>query len=180
MCVYTALFEALIGIPPKMLCSGFYPGHADDGGIIGKVVKQAGALFEKQGQVIFNTRRCNAVANVLIQRALAVVYVEAGVPSVLKAANAGFVQRILAARKQVNDVKLFRAALGFRVKAAQGINFIVKQVNAVGLAATHGVQVQQRAANGVFTVLVNRVNVAVAALLQSMAHGLEIQRLPLF
>ena len=89
--------------------------------------------------------------------------VEARIPALLEGGNARLVEGKLARRQHVHLRQFLDGALGFRVEAAQAIDFIVEQIDAQRPGAAHGVEVQQRAAHGEFAVFVDGLHGAVAA-----------------
>ena len=63
--------------------------------------------------------------------------------------------------QQVDGVDFFQRALSVRVKQAQTVNFIVEEIQAIGLFAAHRIQIQQRTAGGVFAMFHDLINVPV-------------------
>ena len=145
----------------------------------GQIVQQAGAGVEKQRQIVFGAARRAPLAEFGKYRAGVVIDLEARIPALLKGGNARLVEGKLARRQHVHPRQFLDGALGFRVEAAQAIDFIVEQVDAQRPGAAHGVEVQQRAAHGEFAVFVDGLHGAVAAFAQGGAQRRGIQHLSL-
>jgi len=145
--------------------------------VLGQVIEQRGRFVEEQRQVILDTRRCNPAAQVLEDRAATEVDIEALTEARLETGDRVFLQGKLAGRQQANGVHLVDGTLVFRIEGAQRLDFVVEQVDPEGQFAAHREQIDQRAAHGEFTVLIHRVDIAIAAGLESGAHLLDIELL---
>lgn len=90
------------------------------------------------------------------------LHLKAVAPLAAEQLNSGLVGGELVRRQQVNGRHFLQRALAVNVEQAQAVDFIVKEIKAVGLIATHREQVEQRAAGGVFAVLHHLIDMAVA------------------
>ena len=145
-----------------------------------QVVKYGGGLLEKQGQVILNARRGNALAHVFVDAAFARVALYQLAPAAAKLAAGGFVHRELAPWQQAHLIYGVQAALAVGVKGADGVDFIIKQVHPVGLLCAHGVQINQAAAHGIFTWAYHLADMAVARKRKLRLECCLIKLLPRF
>ena len=143
--------------------------------VLGQVIEQRRGFVEEQRQVVLDTGRGDPAAQVLKDRAAPEVDIEALAEPRLEARDRILLQRKLSRRQQTNGVHLVDGALVFRIEGAQGLDFVVEQVDAIGQFAAHREQVDQRAAHGEFAVLVHRVDVAIAAGLEPGAHLLDVE-----
>ncbi len=168
----------MVNILPVVLCGGFNTVGAQHGNVLGQVVKQAAALLKEQWQVVFDPGGGNAAAHVLIDRAFSMVHIETLMPAAPEPRNTVVVQRKFAAGEQVDTRYLFQAALVLGVEAAQAVDLVVQQVEAVGQWAAHGEDVQHRAAKGVFAVLIDGVDVVIAAFFQVPSEIRQVELLP--
>ena len=150
-------------ILPEVFGTAFYIRQAENQGVVRQVVKQAVQLFKEQRQVILDAGWYQPLAEILIDRAAAVVDLEMLAEAGAKLGQCRFVEGKLLGRQQMDMLDLVDRALGFGIKGPQGFNFIVKQVDAQRQAAAHGVQIQQRAAHGVVTVLIDGIDTAVTS-----------------
>ncbi len=100
-------------------------------------------MLEKQGQVDLYPAGQNAIADILKNWTAAEVSVETLTEAVAKFLAAVAIERKLAGRQQADAIYLVGGPLGFRVEGAQGLDFVVEQVDAIGSLAAHGVEVQQ-------------------------------------
>jgi len=146
--------------------------------VLRQVIEQRRSLIEEQRQVVLDTGGRDAAAQVLEDRAAPEVDIEALAESRLEAGDRIFLQRKLSRRQQLDRFDLVDGALVFRVEGAQGFDFVVEQVDAIGQFAAHREQVDQRSAYGELAVLVNRIDVAIAAGFQARAHLFDIELLP--
>ncbi len=86
-------------------------------------------------------------------------------------------QRKFAARQQTDTFDLIDGALVFRIEGAQRVDFVVEQVDAVGLVAAHRENIEQRAALGEFAVFVDRGDGAIAGGGEAFAQLLDVEGL---
>ena len=115
-----------------------------------QVIKHRGGLVKEQGQVILNTRGSYAVANVFVDTALGGVALQQLAPAAAKAGPRSVVHREFTPRQQPNLGHWVQAALAVRVKGADAVDLVVKQVHPERHQAAHGKQVDQAAAYRVF------------------------------
>src|SRR5690606_25910100 len=104
---------------------------------------QGAQLFEEQGQIVFDARRNHAATQVLVDRTATVVDLEALAKARPEAGQSALVEGEFPGRQQVDLLDLVDGALAFRIEGAQGLDFIVEQVNPVGQATAHREQVEQ-------------------------------------
>ena len=174
--------DAVLGKPgvdlfPEAAGAAVVIAAGDNRGIVRQVVKQGGALLEKQWQVIFTSPGTAPGADFTVHRALVVIDIEGFVPVHLEAAHRAPVQGILPGRQQVDRLHLVHRPLGFRVKGAQRVHLGVQQVDAVRQLAAHRENVEQRAAQGKFTVLKHGFHIEVAVAQEVAPELVDIQRL---
>ncbi|MCY1416705.1 hypothetical protein D9M71_322210 [compost metagenome] len=172
-----ALFVAVAHVAPELLGGLLDAGQGKHLGVLGQVIEQGRGFFEKQRQVVLNTGRRDAAAQVLEDRAAAKVHVKALAKARLELGHGFFLQGELARRQQAHRFNLVDRALGFRVEGAQGFDFIVEQVDPVRQFAAHREQVDQRAAHSELAVFVHRVDTTVATGFQARARLLHIELL---
>ncbi len=90
------------------------------------------------------------------------LHLKAVAPLAAEQLNSGLVGGELVRRQQVNGRHFLQRALAVNVEQAQAVDFIVKEIKAIGLIATHREQVEQRAAGSIFAVLHHLIDMAVA------------------
>ena len=143
-----------------------------------QVVEQRRGFVEKQRQVILDPGGGNAAGQVLKDRAATEVDIEPLAKARLETGHGVFLQRELAGRQQAHRLHFIDGSLGLRVEGAQGLDFIVEQVDPVRQFAAHREQVDQRTAHGELAMLIHRVNAAITAGLKARAHLFDIKLLP--
>jgi len=119
-------------------------------GVLWQVVEQRRGLVEEQRQVIFDARRGDALAHILVDarpgwvtlEAVAEVLAESGLPFL--------VHRELARGQQADFRHGIQRALRVHVEAGNGLDLVVEQVDAVRQHAAHREQVDDAAAHAVF------------------------------
>ena len=162
---------------PEVFGALLDPRQREQAGVVRQVIEQAGQLIKEQRQVVFDAGGHQAFAQILIQRAAAVVDLKALAKARAKTGQGRLVERKLLGWQQVNAVNLVDRALALGVEGAQGFDFLIEQVDAVRQAAAHWVQVEQGAAYGVVAVLIHGIYAAVAGGVQVQAHLVDIQSL---
>ena len=130
-------------------------------GLLAQVIKHAGGVFKKQRQVVFDAGRCHAVAYVLVQTAAGRVAVQHFAPAAAKQNTRCIVHGKFTPRQQAHFGHRVQAALRIRVKGAYRVDFVIKQIDPVRHQRTHGKQIDEAAAHGVFTRTDDLVHVAV-------------------
>lgn len=108
------------------------------------------------------------------------LHLKAIAPLAAEQLDGGLVGGKLVRRQQINGRHFLQRALAVDVEQAQAVDFIVKEIKAVGLIATHREQVEERAASGIFAVLHHLIDMAVASPLQLIAQRIARQALALF
>ena len=91
------------------------------------------------------------------------LHLEGIAPLAAKQFDRRFVGWELVGGQQIDGVDFFQRALGVRVKQAQTVNFIVEEIQTIGLFAAHRVQIQQRAAGSVFAMFHDLINMPVTS-----------------
>ena len=76
-------------------------------------------------------------------------------PLLTKPSNGCVVKGKFFCRQQVQTLYAFDSTLRIWIKGPQGIDFIIKQVNAYRQGGAHGIDVHQRTAHGILTALGN-------------------------
>ena len=142
-----------------------------------QIVEQGRGFIEKQRQVVLDTRRGDAAAQVLKDRAATEVDIKTLAKARLEPGHRVFLQRELTCRQQAHRFNLVDRALGLGVEGAQGLDFVVEQVDPVRQFAAHREQVDQRAAHGELAMLIHRIDAAIATGLKPGTHLLHIQLL---
>ena len=94
--------------------------------------------------------------------------------------NRRLIGRELMCGQQINGGHLFQRTLAVDVEQAQAVDFIIEEVEAVGLLATHREQVKQGAAGGVLPVFHYLIHMAIAGAVQLSAQGVTRQTLAFF
>ena len=92
------------------------------------------------------------VGNLAIDEAGLRIALELGAVALAKARDRLLAQGKLPGRQQADGLHLVPGALTVRVEGADTLHIRVEEVDAEGLLAAHGKDVQQGAADGVFTV----------------------------
>ncbi|MNC09027.1 hypothetical protein D3C75_566420 [compost metagenome] len=86
--------------------------------------------------------------------------------------DGGFVGRELVGGQQVNGLNFLQRTLGIGIKQAQAVDFIIEEIQAIGLGAAHREQVEQGAAGGVFPVLHHLIHMAITGAVELDAQGI--------
>ena len=141
---------AALGITPEIFRRRFHSAVQTEQGIGREVIEQAGGGLKKQRQVILNACRSQAVADILVELAFRSVALETVTEILAEARNTGLVERKFTRRQQTDFLDGINAALGVDVKRADGLDLVVKQVDAIRQRAAHREQIQQAAAHAVF------------------------------
>nr|BFE90028.1 hypothetical protein GCM10020185_05640 [Pseudomonas brassicacearum subsp. brassicacearum] len=154
------------------------PGREKHLGVLGQVIEQGGGFFEKkQRQVVLDTGGRDPAAQVLEDRAAPEIHIEALAKARLEAGHGIFLQRELLGWQQADRLHFVDGPLVFRVEGAQGLDFVIEQVDAIRQFAAHREQVDQGAAYRELAMLVHRVDAAIATGLKARAHLLDIELL---
>ncbi len=118
-------------------------------GVFRQVIKKRRQFVKKQRQVVLHAIRCDVAAHVLIHTALPNIDLKFVVPAVAKPGDCRIIKWKLFGGQQAHAFNPIHGALRIRVEGAQGIDFIVQQVDTHGQGGTHGVDVHQGTADGV-------------------------------
>ena len=119
-------------------------------GIRREIVRQRRGLFEKERQVVFNPRGRQTFAHILVDRAFVGVARERLAPRRPKACLGFGVHRKFVARQHADFINGIRGALCLGVKAADVVDFVVKEIKSEGGRRTHGKDVDDAAPNAEF------------------------------
>ena len=149
-------------------------------GVLRQVVGQQRGLVEKQRQEIFDAGGGDALRHILVDLAARRVALETLAETLAEGGARGLVHRKLARRQEPHLRHFHDRALAVDVEAADRIDDVVEKVDAVGQRAAHRIEVDQPAAEAVFTGrddLGHRV-VAGECQLQPQRVGAELRALP--
>ena len=146
----------------------------------GQVVEQRGRLLKEQRQVVFGTGRRVALADLAVDVAVLRITLEAGAEALPEQAYRGLVQGELARRQQTDFVAAVERALRLGIEGADGLDFVVEQVDAERLAAAHREQVEQGTAYRELAVFHDLGDAAVAGGIEPCAHGVEVEPVAAF
>ena len=160
---------------------GVYIAHAYGQGVFTDVVEQAGAaVFKKQRQVIFHARAELPLAHGLVHGRLVRVawdfLAETVAEDFLRVRIGGELVR----GQQADFGHGRERALRVGVEGFDAVDFIVKQINAVGQIRAHGEQVHNPAAHGKFARRHHVGHGGITRFHQVFAQPVQIQRLPRF
>jgi hypothetical protein len=114
------------------------------------VIEHRCGFIEEQRQVVLDAGCRHPVADVLIDAALGRVTFEQFAPAAAESRAGVVVHRKLAAGQQSHLGHRIQAALTVRIEGADGIDFVVEQVDAVRHRRSHREQVDQPAAHRIF------------------------------
>ena len=114
----------------------------------GKVVHQGRGRLEEQRQVVLQSAGGAALGDLAVDQAALGVTLDLGAVALAEGAHRLVAQGELPRRKQADAGHLLPGALGVRVEGADALHLVVEEVDAVGLQAPHGEDVQERAAHG--------------------------------
>ena len=176
--VYLPVGVSCLQILPECFGGGFGVADAAADGGGGQVVEQGVEAFEEQGEVVFQAGGAEAVAHILIQRALPRVHIKTLVEAGSEAGDGGLVKGELPRRQQADMLQLPGGELGLRVEAPQGVDLVIQQVDTHGVGAAHGEDVHNGAAHGELPVLIHRLHRLIAGLHHLLPHLFDGEVLP--
>ena len=139
----TALIKAVFNLLIEM------PGHVPvwlwvkHQGIAWQVIEQGSRFVKKQWKVVLYASRHQAFADIPVDQAALRIAGEGFAVVLPETCNGLLIGGKLTCRQHLNGFDFFQRALGFGVKGAQTVDFIVKQVNSVRHFAAHGENVEQ-------------------------------------
>jgi hypothetical protein len=148
-------------------------------GVIRDVFEQGFGLGEEQRQVVLDAAGRHAFLHVLVQRAPAHVDGESVAQGIAERLGRFVGDGEFAGGEQVHAFHLLLRALCFGVERADRFDLVVEELDAVGLARAHGVDIDERAADGEVARLGHLGYVAVAGRFQAALLGADIELLPL-
>ena len=131
-------------------------------GVFREVVREACGRFKKKRQVVLNAGRREPFPHVLVDGALVGVARERFAPRRAKARLRFLVHREFVPREDADFVDRVRGALRLRVKAADFLDFVVKEVQAEGRIGAHREDVHDAAPDAEFARRHHLLDVAVA------------------
>ena len=143
--------------------------------VFAQVVEQGGGGFVEQRQVVLHAAGGELVGNVLVHLALGRIAFEAFAEVLSEAGHAVLVQGHFPGRQQADFRHLVQGALGVRVEGADGLDFVVEQIDAIGQGRAHGEQVDEAAAHGEFAGRKHLVHRVVAGPGQAAAQFFPVQ-----
>ncbi len=115
-----------------------------------QVIEQAHQwLIKEQGQVVLDAGAEDPVGRISIEAAAGGIPLKGLTPSGAQAHGRSLVSGVFAARQQSNLLNGMNGALAVRVEDPNGVDLVIEQLDAVGQAAAHGVEVHQTATQGV-------------------------------
>ena len=166
---------------PKTVRVGVRIVRADDNCVFPNIIKQIrAAVFKKQRQVIFHARAELSLAHGLVHGRLVRVawdfFAETVAEDFLRVRIGGKLVR----GQQADFGHGRERALRVRVEGFDAVDFIVKQINAVGQIRAHGEQIDNPAAHGKFARRHHVGHGGITRFHQIFAQPVQIQRLPRF
>ena len=146
--IVPALFVAFAGLLPERRGGVLhaFAQHAER--FAAEIVEQRRRLFEEQRQVILDAGRRAAFLQILVERAAARVDREALAQQIAEGARGVLVEWEFARRQHAHRCHFLQRALGLRIEAADRVDLLVQQLDAIRLARAHRIDVEQRAAHG--------------------------------
>ena len=122
-----------VDLLPKALDGVFEAGLLQNQGIFRQMVEQAGQTrrpVKEQRQVMLHPVRRDAGGDVLINRTAPHIHVEGVMPVAAEAGDAVRIEGELLGRQQVNALHPADGHLRLHIEVAQGVDFLVEQVDA--------------------------------------------------
>ena len=177
--VVTALLEADVGLAPEIVQGGVDRVLGKHQGVFRQIVEQRARVFEKQRQVILDPAGRQTLGNILIEGTFGRRALETGAEAPPETGDGVLVHGEFTARQQADFLHLVLGTLGLRIEGADGLHFLVEQVDAVGHIGAHGEQIQQRAAHGEFTVLEYLADADITRRFQAFAGAVRVQEIAL-
>ena len=141
----------LPGLEREASPGGFDIAMGGHDGVGRQVIEEGGGRVKKEREPVLDAGTRNAIADVAIGAGLGGVALEALAPAAAKRSAGRFVERKLAPRQDAHRVDREKAALRVRVEGADGFDFVVEQIKAIGQGRAHRKQIDQAAAHAVFT-----------------------------
>ncbi|MPM49585.1 hypothetical protein SDC9_96315 [bioreactor metagenome] len=124
--------KTFLGVLPEAQKGLFQIAVQYHGGRFAQVVEHGGRVVKEQRQIVFNARRGNAVAHVLVDAAFGRVAFQHLAPAAAELGARVVVHRELAAWQQAHLGHGVEAALGVGVERADRVDLVVEQVDPVG------------------------------------------------
>jgi hypothetical protein len=149
-------------------------------GIGRQVVEQRCRRVEEQRQEVFDAGGQDAVGDILVKPDARGVALEAFAEALAEHRAPGLTGGELARRQQADFWYRIQGALAIDVEAADGLDLVVEEFDAVGQLRAHREQVDQAAAHAVFAGGNHLGHVLVAGEGQLAAQGIEPEALALF
>ena len=157
-----ALLVAFRGMGPEGLGRVEYALSEHEQGVRREVVEQGLGQVEEQWQVVLDSGRGRTFLDVLVERTMARVDREALAQGVAERLDRRLGERKFARGQQTHRIDDMVGALRIGVEAADRLDLVVEQFDAVRLAAAHREDVEQGAAHRKLAGLLNLWHVAVA------------------
>ena len=169
-----------VDLLPKALHGVFEAGLLQDQGVFRQMVEQAGQALrpvKEQRQIVLHPVRRDAGGDVLIDRAAPHIDVEGVMPVAAEAGDAVRIEGELLGRQQVNAPHPADGHLRLHIEVAQGVDFLVEQVDAQRMGQAHRVDVHQGAAHGELAPLADRLHRQIAGGQQAAALLMQVEAL---
>ena len=112
-------------------------------GPVRQVIEQGRRLLEEQRQVILQPPGGPALGDLAVDQAALGVALDLGAVPLAEGAHRLVRERKFPRREQAHLLDLLPGTLGIRVEGADGLDLVVEEVDAQGLQAPHGEDVQQ-------------------------------------
>ena len=152
MAVVTQLLVALDDAVPQAVHRRRRIVHVDENAVRRQILEQVGGSIEEQGQEIFDSAGCDSRTDVAINRLFREIAGESQPVAAAELAHRFGIQRRLARGEQLDAIQLVQGALRVRIEAADAVDVAIQHVDSIGGLGSHGEDVDQRAADGEFTV----------------------------
>jgi len=149
-------------------------------GVGREIVEQRGRFFKEQRQVILDAGGHDAVGDILVERDARGVALKHFPKALAEHRAARFAGRHFARRQQANFRHRIERALAVDIEAAQGLDLVVEQLDAIGQGGAHREQIDQPAAHAVFAGRDHLGHMLIAGQCHLCTQLVEIQLVALF
>ena len=100
-------------------------------------------------------------------------------PAILKALQRRLIEGEFLRRQKPQGVQGFEGALRFGVEGAQRFDFVIKEVDAKGVSAPHGKDVDERTSDGILPMLKHRIHSPIARGVEALQVLVSIELIAL-
>ena len=163
-----------------MLLQGAVVAAQTDRACLRQIIEQRGGAVEEQRQVVFDTARRHALADIGIDAAAVNVAGETRAVAFPEVLDSALVERHFTRRQQANGLDLVAGALGIWVEQADAVDLVIEQVDTKRRALPHREDIQDGAAHRVFTMVINLTHGRITGRCQTAALLFQIKPLALF